>query len=44
MAKEPEDKKGAEKNVPQDTRRAYSIEDAPDEHLAMLEQALEERR
>lgn len=42
MTKGPEDENDAEKVAPQDTRRAYAVEEAPAEHLAMLEQALEE--
>lgn len=41
MTKEPEDEKVAGKAAPEDPRRAYSAEEMPAEHLAMLEQALE---
>lgn len=39
MTKEPKDEKGAGKAAPEDTRRAYAVEEMPAEHLAMLEQA-----
>lgn len=43
MTKEPKDEKGAGKAAPEDTRRAYAVEEMPAEHLAMLEQAQRSR-
>lgn len=43
MTKELKDEKSAGKAAPEDTRRAYAVEEMPAEHLAMFEQAQRSR-